>query len=63
MEKKLKETEIQFTKNQLQSIINHELEKENGLNEMFAMMINGLMLSERKLFLENKKDPKNKGNG
>ena len=63
MEKKLKETQIQFTKKQLQSIINLELEKEDGLNDLFAMMVNGLMLSERKLFLENKEDPDNKGNG
>lgn len=63
MEKKLQETEIQFTKKQLQSIINLELEKEDGLNDLFAMMVNGLMLSERKLFLENKEDPDNKGNG
>ena len=34
MEKKLQETEIQFTKKQLQSIINLELEKEDGLNEV-----------------------------
>jgi len=63
MEKRLQETEIQFTKKQLQSIINLELEKENGLNDLFGMMVNGLMLSERKLFLENKEDVKNKGNG
>jgi transposase-like protein len=63
MEKTLKETEIQFTKKQLQSIINLELEKENGLNDLFAMMVNGLMVSERKLFLDNKAAPNNKGNG
>lgn len=63
MEQTLKETQIQFTKKQLQSIINLELEKENGLNDLFSMMVNGLMLSERKVFLENKEAPNNKGNG
>lgn len=63
MEKTLKETRIQFTKKQLQSIINLELEKENGLNDLFAMMVNGLMLSERKVFLERREAPGNKGNG
>jgi len=63
MEKTLKETQIQFTKKQLQSIINLELEKENGLNDLFAMMVNGLMLSERKVFLERREAPGNKGNG
>lgn len=63
MEKTLKETQIQFTKKQLQSIINLELEKENGLNDLFSMMVNGLMLSERKIFLERKEAPGNKGNG
>ena len=28
------ETQLQFTKKQLQSIINLELEKENGLNDL-----------------------------
>ena len=59
MEKIQEETQLQFTKKQLQSIINLELEKENGLNDLFTMMINGLMLSERKIFLSNKEDPNN----
>jgi transposase-like protein len=63
MEKTPQETSLKLNKNQLQSIINLELEKENGLNDLFTMMLNGLMLSERKVFLENKEDPQNKGNG
>ena len=63
MEKIQEETQLQFTKKQLQSIINLELEKENGLIDLFTMMINGLMLSERKIFLSNKENPNNKGNG
>lgn len=63
MEKMQEETQLKFTKKQLQSIINFEIEKENGLNDLFSMMINGLMLSERKLFLSENENPKNKGNG
>ena len=63
MEKLPEETQLKLTKNQLQSIINLELEKEDGLNELFGMMINGLMFTERKLFLANNEDPSNKGNG
>ena len=63
MEKMQEETHLKFTKKQLQSIINLEVEKENGLNDLFGMMINGLMLSERKIFLANKEDRRNKGNG
>lgn len=63
MEKIQEETRLEFSKKQLQSIINFEVEKENGLNDLFTMMLNGLMLSERKLFLSNNEDPQNKGNG
>lgn len=63
MEKIQQETEINLSKKQVQSIINLELEKENGLNDLFTMMVNGLMYSERKHFLEQKEDPTNKGNG
>ncbi|MEM7109495.1 MAG: IS256 family transposase [Bacteroidota bacterium] len=63
MENIQEETQMKFTKKQLQSIINLELEKEHGLNDLFTMMVNGLMLSERKLFLSNKEDSSNKGNG
>ncbi|MEO0553901.1 MAG: hypothetical protein AAF149_11905 [Bacteroidota bacterium] len=57
------ETQLKLTKNQLQSIINLELEKEDGLNELSGMMINGLMLTGRKLLPVNNEDPVNKGNG
>ncbi|MEQ8551881.1 MAG: IS256 family transposase [Cyclobacteriaceae bacterium] len=63
MEKIQQETEFNLSKKQVQSIINLELEKENGLNDLFTMMVNGLMYSERKHFLEQKEDPTNKGNG
>lgn len=57
------ETQLKLDKKQLQSIINLELEKENGLNDLFSMMLNGLMRSERQLFLSQNEDPGNKGNG
>ena len=63
MENIQEETRMKFTKKQLQSMINLELEKEHGLNDLFTMMVNGLMSSERKLFLSKKEDPSNKGNG
>jgi len=63
MENIREETQLKLNRNQLQSIINLELAKEKGLNDLFAMMINGLMLSERKLFLDKKEEVKNKGNG
>ena len=37
--------------------------KEDGLNDLFAMMVNGLMLIERQVFLSNNKGIGNKGNG
>ena len=63
MEQTQKETELKLTKTQLQALINRELSKENGLNDLFAMMVNGLMLSERKVFLDTHQEPGNKGNG
>lgn len=63
MEKSERETSVKFTKKQLQSIINLELEKDQGLNDLFTMMVNGLMLIERNHFLDSKDCAKNKGNG
>lgn len=54
---------MNLTKNQLQQVINFHLTQESGLNELFAMMVNGLMSSERQIFLAENKDPSNKGNG
>ncbi|RED91765.1 IS256 family transposase [Marinoscillum furvescens] len=63
MKENQEETRLKLSKKQVQSVINAELEKEHGLNDLFSMMINGLMLSERNHFLETKQDPNNKGNG
>jgi transposase-like protein len=61
--KKLKqETMLKLTNSQLQSVINDHVLQENGLNEVFSMLLNGLMYSERQSFLVDS-DLKNKGNG
>lgn len=57
------ETGLKLSKPQLQNVINDHIQNENGLNEMFAMMINGLMFSERQVFLGEDQTEGNKGNG
>ncbi|MDA0194170.1 MAG: transposase [Bacteroidetes bacterium] len=57
------ETESKLTKPQLQNVINDHIQNENELNEVFAMMINGLMYSERQVFLGEDQTEGNKGNG
>ena len=57
------ETELKLSKNQLQSIINSHIQEDGGLNDLFTMMVNGLMLSERSIFLEENNKVQNKGNG
>ena len=57
---KLKET-MELTKKQTEQILSNFLDKENGLNEVLGMMLNGMMLCERQDFL--KTDKSNKGNG
>lgn len=56
-------TDLKLNKKQLQTVINSHLEQESGLNELFAMMINGLMRSERSAFFSEEKIEGNKGNG
>ncbi len=51
MEEKTQETELKLSKSQLQTVINTHLSKEEGLNDLFSMLVNGLMLSERSAFL------------
>lgn len=63
MENLKQETELKLSKNQIQSIINTHIQEQDGLHELFNMMINGLMLSERQLFLNEESKEKNKGNG
>lgn len=57
------ENRIKFTKEQLQVAINTHLEQENGMNELFSMVVNGLMYGEREAFLSESDNAENKGNG
>lgn len=60
---KKQETSLKLTKTQIQSVINEQLQQDQGLNDLFSMMVNGLMVSERNHFLSEQKEPGNKGNG
>jgi len=62
MKEKQQETVLKLSKEQLQSVITAHLLREDGLNEVFGMFINGLMYSERSAFLSDS-ELKNKGNG
>ena len=63
MKEKEQETGLKLSNTQLQSVINDHIIKENGLNDVFSMMINGLMYSEREAFLSEDQTEGNKGNG
>jgi len=52
MKEKTQKTELKLTKTQVQSVINDQLQKEEGINNLFTMMVNGLMFCERKSFLK-----------
>jgi len=54
---------MNFTKVQIQEIINNLLLEENGLNEILQMTLNAMMLSERSSFLTSEDQISNKGNG
>ena len=57
------ETELKLSKSQLQNVINDHVQKENGLNDLFSLLVNGLMVSERRTFLSEDQTEGNKGNG
>jgi len=63
MEENKQETELKLSKSQLQTVINDQLSKEKGLNDLFSMLVNGLMLSERSAYLDSTEGNANKGNG
>ena len=63
MKKSTQETVLKLSKNQIQSVINDHIQQENGLNDLYSMLVNGLMLSERAAFLSEKDQSANKGNG
>lgn len=59
----MQETDLKLSKNQIQSVITDYISKEKGLNDLFEMLINGLMYSERERFMSDKPLPGNKSNG
>lgn len=63
MEEKKQETGLKLSKEQLESVITEHLSLDEGLNNVFNMVLNGLMFSERKTFLESENGTGNKGNG
>lgn len=54
---------IDLSNDQLQDSINELLNKEQGLNQILEMILNGLMKLERDEFLSQQQDPDNKANG
>lgn len=52
---------MEFTKLQLKTLIGNHIERENGLNEVLEMVLNGMMKTERKTALEHQQG--NKANG
>lgn len=63
MEKQMQETELKLSKEQLQTAITNQLTIDQGLNDVFSMVLNGLMYAERATFLNDDKSEGNKGNG
>ena len=59
----MQETKLNLTKDQLQTLLNDHIIKENGANELFSTFVNSLMYCERKQYLENKDNSQNKANG
>jgi len=62
MKETMEKTALKLTKSQLQTVLNDHILQENGINELFTMLVNGLMFSERETFLSESELP-NKGNG
>lgn len=52
---------MDFTKEQLSDVFVKHLEREKGLQDLMELMIESMMMSERREFLDS--DPGNKGNG
>ena len=63
MLKQMQETELKLSKEQLQTAITNQLTVDQGLNDVFSMVLNGLMYAERSTFLNDDKSEGNKGNG
>jgi transposase-like protein len=54
---------IDLSKDQLQDTITNVLNKEDGLNDLLQMVLNGLMKLERDTFLDKHASARNKANG
>lgn len=54
---------IDLTNDQLQDTIHNILNKDEGLNELLEMILDGLMKLEREAFLSEQAGPDNKANG
>ena len=53
---------MNLTHSQLEKILDSSM-NSHGINKLFEIMLNSLMKIERKFFLEEQTDHKNKGNG
>lgn len=63
MREKEQETLLKLDKSQLETVITDHISHEGGLNEVFNMVLNGLMYVERQTFLKTSSSSGNKGNG
>ena len=52
---------MEFTKEQIFELTSKHLEKENGIQDLLEIMLESIMLAERRKFLSA--SPGNKGNG
>ena len=49
------ETTLKLIKTKIQNVANEHLLRDKGLNDLFGILVNGPMLSERKAFLAQPK--------
>ena len=54
---------MDFTKEQISEVLCKHAERENGLQDLLEMMIEGMMVAERREYLREGSAPGNKGNG
>ena len=54
---------MEFTKEQLSELICKYTEKENGLHDLMEIMLESLMVSERREYLQEEGLARNKCNG
>jgi hypothetical protein len=63
MKEEAQETLLKLDKSQLEAVLTEHIGREEGLNEVFNMVLNGLMYVERQTFLKSEESSGNKGNG